>query len=131
MRWEDNLEHKYYFSESELIVNFSTMTEAVLGMAIWIIYELVMWQLINVFVGIMIELFFAYFWICCYKVYKKRKVKIWIDSNAIIINSLYRIKPWIISKESIDNVEIIEKRRKKVLRIVTKEKTYKVMIYKW
>ena len=131
MKWENTLENKYYFAKSELFVNLTTMKEAVLVMLIWVVYEFFMWQLGNVLVGIMLELVFGYLLFCCYKAYKNEKVKVWIGNDEVVINSLYRIKPRLISKESIDGMEISERHRKKVLKFVTKEKTYKVTVYRW
>ncbi|MBR6150216.1 MAG: hypothetical protein IKQ25_02950 [Lachnospiraceae bacterium] len=75
MKWENTLENKYYFAKSELFVNLKTMTEAVLVMLIWVVYEFFMWQLGNVLVGIMLELVFGYLLFCCYKAYNNEKVK--------------------------------------------------------
>ena len=130
MEWVDKLEHKYYFTESELIANFSTMTEAVLGMLIFVVYEFFAWHLGNVLVGIMLELGFGYLLLCCYKAYKREKVKVWIGNDAVVIYSLYRIKPRFIYKERIDDVEVSERRRKIILKFATKEKTFKVKVYR-
>jgi len=102
-----------------------------LGILICVIHGFFVRQLNIILIGAILEMFLGYFLFCCYKAYNGKKVKVLMGVDAVTINSLYRIKPKSISKEIIENVEISESRRKRVIRFVTKGKTYKVTVYRW
>ena len=131
MPWNEKLESRYYFTDSELVCNVSTLSQLSLGLAIYIVYSLFSRQMINALTGIGLGVISTYFLVCVLMAYKDNKTKITIDQDVVTIKSMYCIKPKTIPCESIVDVEVFEKRRKRVLRFATEKKCFNVPVYKW
>ena len=64
MPWNEKLESRYYFSNSELVCNVSTLSQLSLGLAIYIVYSLFSRQMINALIGIGLGVISTYFLGC-------------------------------------------------------------------
>ena len=64
MPWNEKLESRYYFSNSELVCNVSTLSQLSLGLAIYIVYSFFSRQMLNALIGIGLGVISTYFLVC-------------------------------------------------------------------